>query len=344
VANISVTDAAFTGFRVIRRNPGVLIAWALFHLITMAAFAWLIFAKFGDFAGHVQVQASASSSGFMMSPKALELMRPLLPLYAIILPISLLIGAMLVSAANRSVLRPRESGLGYLRLGMDEIRQLILVIAFVVLGLIFEVALGAVSIGVAAGAKALLAKAPSAPHYIPFVLGVAVFLIVLITVEVRLSLASAQTFATRKINLFGSWRLTAGQFWPMLATYVLMVVVLIVVAIVVAILVAALAMLAGGVFSLAALQAGMMHGGLMHGGMSHGEVMTSPAVRTLAQMHTLNWKAIAAVVTPYLVVQLIGNALLNALVLAIALTPAASIYRALTADTAARVATPLNMG
>ena len=337
MATISVTDAAFTGFRVIRRNPGVLIAWALFHLITMAAFAWLMFAKFGDVFSHMQ--AVSQTHGALSPTEATDLLRPLLPIYAILLPMGLIIGSIMVAAANRSVLRPRESGLGYLRLGMDEIRQAVLVVAFVVLGLIFEAALTAVSIGVVVGAKALLAKAPSAPHFIPLVLGIAVFLIGLITVEVRLSLASAQTFATRKLNLFGSWRLTAGQFWPILATYILMVALLIVVAIAVAVLVAILALLAGGVFSIAALQAGVMHGG-----MSHGEMMTSPAVRTLAQMHTLNWKAIAAVVTPYLVVQLIGNAVLNALVLAIALTPAASIYRALTADTSARVATPLNMG
>ncbi len=342
MANISVTDAAFTGFRVIRRNPGLLIAWALFHLITMAAFAWLMFAKFGDLFAHMQ--AVSQTGGTLTPAQASELLRPILPLYAILLPFGLIVGSIMVTAANRSVLRPRESALGYLRLGMDEIRQLILVIAFFLLALIFEVALGAVAVGVMAGAKALLSKAPSVPHYIPVVLGVAVFLIVLITVEVRLSLASAQTFATRKINLFGSWRLTAGHFWPMLATYILMVILLIVVGIIVSILVAALAMLAGGIFSVAALQAGVMHGGMMQGGMAHGGTMTSPAVRTLAQMHTLNWKAIAAVLTPYLVVQLIGNAVLNALVLAVALTPAAAIYRALTADTAARVATPLNMG
>jgi hypothetical protein len=337
VATISVTDAAFTGFRVIRRNPGVLIAWALFHLITMAAFAWLMFARFGDVFSHLQ--AVSQIHGALAPAEATNLLRPLLPLYAILLPLGLIVGSIMVAAANRSVLRPRESGLGYLRLGMDEIRQLVLVIAFAILGLIFEAALVAVSVGVVVGAKALLAKAPSAPHFIPYVLGVAVFLIGLITAEVRLSLASAQTFATRKLNLFGSWKLTAGQFWPILATYILMLFVLIVVAIVVAVLVAVLAMLAGGVFSLAALQAGMMHGG-----MAHGQAMTSPAIQTLAQMHTLNWKAIAAVVTPYLVVQLVGNAVLNALVLVIAMTPAASIYRALTADTSARVATPLNMG
>ena len=337
MAQISVTDAAFTGFRVIRRNPGVLISWALLHIIMMAAFAWVFFTRFGPLFEQMQ----SFHAGAATNPAtAAAMIRQILPIYAYLVPIGLIMSVVIVGAANRAVLRPRESGLGYLRLGMDEIRLLVLMLAFLVLGIVFELVWGGISFAVGFGVKTLLAKsAPTVPHFLPILIGVGLFIIGVIIVEVRLCLAPAQTFATKKINLFGSWALTAGQFWPILGTFLLAFVLCIVVAIVVGVVVALLAMLAGGGMSLA-----MMHGGL-HGAMSlHGDAMTSPAVKTLVQMRTLDWKAVAAVVTPFLVIQVIGGALQNALVWAVLLTPTASIYRALTADTSARVATPLNMG
>ena len=40
---------------------------------------------------------------------------------------------------------------------------------------------------------------------------------------VRLSLASPLTFETRRVNLFGSFALTRGRFWPIFGTYALLI-------------------------------------------------------------------------------------------------------------------------
>jgi hypothetical protein len=43
----------------------------------------------------------------------------------------------------------------------------------------------------------------------------------LIYFSVRLSLASPLTFASGRIQVFGSWAMTRGRFWPLFGTYLI---------------------------------------------------------------------------------------------------------------------------
>jgi len=121
------------------------------------------------------------------------------------------------AAMIRAVLRPKDDRLGYLRLSADELRQLGLgVLTVVVFVAVYMAAL--VAAGLAAGLIAAVTGGSSTALVFAMV---AVVLVLMTTMAVRLSLAPALTFDTGHINLFGSWPMTRGRFWPLLGTYAL---------------------------------------------------------------------------------------------------------------------------
>lgn len=133
-------------------------------------------------------------------------------------------------------------------------------------------------------------------------LGVVVALALLaawIYVWVRLSLASPLTFATRRINLFGSWRLTRGIFWPMLGAYLVAGILAIVVSLLILAISAAVSAAVGG-------------------GLSGLQSMMKPDMSSLATY-----------LTPARFVTIFANAVSTALVWPVLLTPASAIYRSL---------------
>ena len=63
---------------------------------------------------------------------------------------------------------------------------------------------------------------------------------------VRLSLASALTFDTGRVRLFGSWRLTRGVFWPLVGAYLLAFVIIALISVVLLVVSALVAVATGG--------------------------------------------------------------------------------------------------
>lgn len=117
------------------------------------------------------------------------------------------------TAVYRAVLRPGDGGFLYLRLGVEEGRQLLVQLAL--WGVVMTAA-GAVSVIVAAVAALAGPVAGLAG-----VLGSAVMIGVMLHLWARLSLATSATFVEGGLRLARSWRITEGHFWRILGTYAL---------------------------------------------------------------------------------------------------------------------------
>ena len=107
--SFSATDAAFEGFRVVRRHPIVAVAWGLVYLAVYVAMFGLGADKWASLmAAGEALEQSANPS--MAEFQALGQTYAGALIWAA--PIGLLVGAVLSAAVARSVLRPNESSWG----------------------------------------------------------------------------------------------------------------------------------------------------------------------------------------------------------------------------------------
>lgn len=214
MASFSPTEAAFEGFRLTREHPAAVLGWILAYGVFLFALA-LLAINWGvgqdlDTLGALVQTTNPNPNDIAAALDKLE------PYALVAAPAQALFFAVLNCAIYRAVLRPYERGLGYFRLGMDELRMALLTI---VLGLIWFAALFVVALVASFSAATVgLSNGPAV------LAGAAVGLGVLITavwVLVRLSLAPAMTFAERRLVVFGSWSFTKGRFWLLAGAYVL---------------------------------------------------------------------------------------------------------------------------
>lgn len=205
MTQISLSDTAFEGVRLIARKPLAVLIWAAVIFLALAIpitlFLGTLAPAFTDLMRH-------SMEGSQPSPE--DMMKFQLRWMAANGPImlcSLVTRAVLMSAVFRAVLRPEDSRFAYLRLGKAELLTglVYLCITILVLMLLFA---GMIVLAGLTVASAIASKA--AAIGVALVLGV-VLIVLLIWVILRLILALPMTFAEGRFRMFEAWQLSRGH-------------------------------------------------------------------------------------------------------------------------------------
>lgn len=289
MAAFSPFDAALEGFRITREHPRALLSWTVLALAASVVSVLVV-------AGLPDARAAIEALRSEQMPDLVAIERGLGALI-LLAALSLAVQCMTAAAVYRIMLRPEDARLGYLRLGGDEARLLALtfIYVFIAVGLIF---LAALFVGLTAAAtyRAGLAVPAGTAAYV-FALGLLVY------VAVRLSLAPVITFAEHRLAVFDSWRLTRGQFWRLLGTYILALCCIVVV------------VLLALIIFLAVVAAFVVGGG--------GELAE------VSRMITPDDTSLASYLSVPVILYTVFSALLGALYYAVVFSPAVVAYQAL---------------
>jgi hypothetical protein len=306
MSDLSTTETAFEGLRLTRERPRtVLWWWAAYIAASLIQFFIAIqspFLRLNDQLTALQGQSEALQRNASDPAAAQQFLTTLghiagpMLLFAILV---LLIQMVLSTAVLRAVLRPADRTAGYLRFGMDELRQLglAMIVLFSMLVYAFVVSLAsslviAVLSGLSGGA--IPASALGA-------VAVAVIWIAFLYPAVRLSLAPAMTLADGRISFLRAWALTKNRFWTLLGAYA------------VTLAIAATISICGFMILY---------------------VITHLVFRDFGPSSPLTMQSL---VSPAHVILIVGNGLLGALVGAVATAPIASAFRQITGRVGAPV-------
>jgi len=202
--SLSMTEAAFEGFRVTRRNPGAVLLWAV---VWLAAFVIMMIAAAPLMAPWMDEIAASQGDPEALSEGASRAMQMAGFAFA---PVALLVQALLLPAAYRAVLRPDERRFGYLRVGRDEARILVVSIALAAVSLLLNLGGGWAERQAAAGAGLGVGLLVSR-----------VVFVISVTFSVRVSLIAPLTFARGKLAFAEGWRASGPRFWPLLGLMII---------------------------------------------------------------------------------------------------------------------------
>lgn len=289
MSKFSASDAAFSGFRLVRENLRTVAVWAAAMTVLSILSNVLAIQFFGP-----KLEAFLSYMSDNASPDPEEFLRrasDLAPLMLWSLPYSLILNGVIFAALNRLVLRHHDSRFAYLRLGADELRQAAvwLLASLVLTGVLFVGSALSGFLGALGGAMgAFLA-----------LLCVVGSFCAMVYLAVRLSFASAVTFDTGKITLFRSLPETKGLFWPLLGAYLLAGVMSVIVILLIWTIVSAVGLIASGDFA------------------------------ATGRMMRADTSSLQAYFTPAGVVQALFSGLISVLTTLIVFGPAPTVYREL---------------
>ncbi len=197
-------DFAFEGFRILRARPRLVALWGLVTLFGYGLCCLILVVTLGP------SQQSFVNLGTRPSDLALSdaMLQQALMGFAACAPVYLLTSSVLNCAVCRAGLDEGDDPFGFLRFGTREIHAMVLSAVTFALQL---TALYAVIIVTA------LMRLPSSLDG----LRVGLALLAVFWLRVRLSLNIPQSFATRRMDIFGSFALTRDRFWALAGGYLM---------------------------------------------------------------------------------------------------------------------------
>ena len=223
IMKLSATDIAFEGFRLVRDRPMALLAWAVLQFLGTLATdpGVLILRNAYDKMGKLGVNPMATSLPTPAQAAVVSsLTGDLLQGSGIVFGVLILVSAVLDPGVYRVALAPSERGFFSLKLGLQEVRQ---ALVMVVLSAVFTGLYMCGFMGSLLFAGVFAVAGPSA-SVLGFAVGVTVTLCALVYFATRLSLAGPLTFQQNRVDVFGSWALTRGHFYGLFGGYLLAVI------------------------------------------------------------------------------------------------------------------------
>jgi hypothetical protein len=205
------------GFRLVRERPMAVVVWGLVYMVAVIAMTFamrpLMLSQFQTMNG--DPQAALANFGAMMGRIAL---------FGIVF---MVVYAVLFAASQRAVLQPEREGFFYLRLGMDELRQLALGIIFVI-GFYIALIVVMVVLGLLMGLVGAATGSFGFAGALMLIEFIAIFALA-VWFCTRFALAFPLTLLRRKIIIGESWRITRGRFWPLFGAFLVVFLVLLVI-------------------------------------------------------------------------------------------------------------------
>ncbi len=304
----SASDAAFSGFHFIRRQPTTVLIWAGAYLVYQLANETLLVSLAGD---KLAVLQSLSETNRTDPAAALAMLPSLALVFVVALPVALAFLSVMNSAVYRALMRPEDVSPGYFRLGQDEVRMAGLILIWVLLAIGY----GFLVLFVSAMGAAIGFASPAPVRPIFFTLWGAAALAALIYPTVRLSLSMPLTVASRHIHVFDSWILTRGRFWSLLGAYALCWILILVVQLVSTVLISVIATIA--------------------------ILTTGGSMASLRGLFSADVSSLSAFFTPARMIAAILAAPVSAAIFAVAASPSVQAYLAFSAPPAAPPSTPV---
>src|SRR5215469_9577104 len=129
MANFSATDVAFSGIRFVRERPRAVAIWAGAQLIISLVLGAAVVAVMGP---SLVLLRGLGRQPQTDPTQALAVLGSVMPLLALALPVGLIINGVVYSTVDRAALRPNDEGMGYIRFGGDELRQILLMLLWFV--------------------------------------------------------------------------------------------------------------------------------------------------------------------------------------------------------------------
>jgi len=289
-------DFAFAGIEIIKKNPLAVLVWGLVYLAVSVVSSLVLVVMAGPALTALQNYRTTPDADHM---QVFGYMGNLAPAYLILIVLGLVVAAIIQCAVFRSQLQPGEGGFASLKLGGDELRQIAVGILWALAFFLFYIVFG-IALAILIGIVSIVGQ------FSEIVAGILIFLLVVggigafLYIISRWSLAAVQSFAEKKINIFGSFKLTKGQGWKLLGGYLLLGLVMIVIAIIVYCLIFALMIGTSGGWT-----------------------------QAITQMSRPDFSSLSALLTPIYLVQTLVSGLLMGGFYALIYGASAAAYRAL---------------